>query len=77
MYGLSDVGDLWHRTMGKHLIRDLDQFSTKIDVSFYITIRHDELDGITGVHVDDLLRAGTTHDRKKSTKAHEKFETTG
>ena len=77
LYCLSDADDLLHRTMQKHLAEELDHLPTKIDMSMYIFIRHGELDGISGVYVDDILRAGTPRYQKHCSKTHKKFDTTG
>ena len=77
LYGLSDAGDLWHRTMHNHLVDELGHLPTKIDMSIYISIRHGELDGISEVYVDDIRRAGTPRYRKHCSKTHDKFDTTG
>ena len=77
LYGLCDAGDLWHQTLHRHLVEDLQLESTKVDSSLYFCFRFGELAGINGTYVDDLLRAGDHEFRKKCTKTHKVFETSG
>lgn len=77
LFGLSDPGDLWNRTLDNHLTKDSSHTSTKIDSSLLFSNSQGKLDGITGLYVDDLLRAGSIHYRNQCSAIHEKFETTG
>ena len=63
--------------MHEHLVDELDHFSTKTDMSMYISIQHGKLDGISGVYVDNILRTGTPRYRLQCSKTHVKFDTTG
>ena len=55
LYGLCDVGDLCHRTLEKHLTKNLGLIVTKTDPSLYFSFRSVKLVGINGSYVDDLL----------------------
>ena len=77
LHGLSDAGDLWHKTLHSHLVNDLHLTPTKTDPSLYFAYANGELTGLSGFYVDDLLRAGTPEFRTSSSKTHMRFETTG
>ena len=68
LYGLSDAGDLWHKTLHSHLTEDLQLTPTKADPSLYFAYANRELVGLSGSYVDDLLRAGTREFRNSSPK---------
>ena len=77
LYGLSDAGDLWHKTLHTHLVDDLHLIPTKTDPSLYFAHANGEIIGLSGSYVDDLLRAGTPEFRTSSSRTHVRFETTG
>lgn len=60
LYGLCDAGDYWGDTMQTHLIKDLDMRQTNGDPELYIwkDKGKNNLAGICGMYVDDLLNAG-------------------
>ena len=61
LYGLSDAGDYWDVTIVDFTKNDLHMTSTSLDPSFFYRRNEttSELDGLTGIHVDDGLHAGT------------------
>ena len=77
LYGLSDADDLWHRTLHRHLVEELELVSSKADPSLYFSFTAGELSGINGYYVDDLLRAGTPEFQERCTQTHRRFETSG
>ena len=77
MYGLSDAGDLWHKTLHRHLVDELGLVPSKADPSLYFSFTNGVLSGINGSYVDDLLRAGTPDFRESCSQTHRRFETSG
>ena len=77
LYGLSNDGDLWHRTINTHLASDLNLTPTKADTSLYLAHDNNSLIGLNGFYVDDLLRAGTPAFRKTCSETLKRFETSG
>ena len=59
IYDLADLGDQWHQILHDHLQMDLEMTTTIIDPSLYYKFEGDQLAGINGSYVDNLLRART------------------
>ena len=77
LYGLSDAGDLWHKTLHRHLVDELGLVPSKADPSLYFAFTDGTLSGINGSYVDDLLRAGTESFQEACKHTHRRFETSG
>ena len=78
LYGLCVAVDLWHETLRKHLTNDLHLIQTKEDPSLCFSFdEDDELEGINGPYVDELILAGKEKFEEKCKKTHELFEITG
>ena len=61
LYGLAYAGDYWSRTMAEHLEKDLGITPSALDPALYtFTDEQGNIDGLTGVYVDDSILAGTT-----------------
>jgi hypothetical protein len=58
LYGLSDAGDYWSRTMYEHHAKALKMTPSVNDNSFFFKRGNAGLTGLALVHVDDSLRAG-------------------
>ena len=58
LYGLSDAGDLWHKTLHSHLVDDLHLTSAKTAPSLYFARANGKIIGLSGSYVDDLIRTG-------------------
>jgi hypothetical protein len=59
LYGLSDAGDYWSRTMKHHYKTDLKMTPTTGDESFFFQRHGTDLSGLAVTYVDDSLRSGT------------------
>jgi hypothetical protein len=59
LYGLSDSGDHWARTLNEHHKRDLGMTQSGIDGSLFFKQLGSNLIGLSATYVDDTLRAGT------------------
>ena len=55
LYGLRDAGDLCHESLSLHFRQELKFQPTKIDTSLYFSFRDNNLVGIIGSYVDNLL----------------------
>ena len=76
LYGLCDAGDLWHTTLHKHYRLDLGMAPFKTDPALYYWIVDGILKGMSGSHVDDLLRWGDKDFRELSKGTSDRFEMT-
>ena len=77
IYDLADPGDEWHRTLDDHVQIDLKMTPIIIDPSLYCQFEDDQIVGINGSYVDDLLQAGTNEQQTHADATFERFETTG
>jgi hypothetical protein len=59
LYGLSDAGDYWARTLTDHHRRDLKMTQTVTDGSLFFLRIAENLIGMSATYVDDTLRAGS------------------
>ena len=75
LYGLFDARELWHRSLEKHLTKDLGLRATRTDPSLYFPFRSGKLVGINGSYVDDLLRKGDQKFLELCSHTHRRFET--
>lgn len=74
LYGLSDSGDYWNRTMTNHLKEDIGMDPTDGDLSLFFKHVESKLIGMTGTYVDDSLHCGTTDFMQLCDKSLDKFE---
>ena len=74
LYGLSDSGDYWHRTITRHLTKDMEMNTTVGELSLFIKHVDKKLIGMTGIYVDDSLLCGNDEFLKASDKSLETFE---
>lgn len=58
LYGLADAGDRWHHTLAHHHVSDLNIESLVSERSLYYKFIGGRLAGLSGVYVDNILRAG-------------------
>lgn len=77
LYGLSESGDLWHRSFDNHHRKDVIMHPLCFDSALYVSMTEETLGEKTGVYVDNFIRAGTKVFRIKCQKAHKKFGRTG
>jgi hypothetical protein len=57
LYGLSESGDYWGQTLTDHHLTTLRFEQSAVDSSLYFKREGQELVGLSGTYVDDLLRA--------------------
>ena len=75
LYGLADAGDYWSRTMAEHLEKDLGMTPSALDPALYnFTDEQGNIDGLTGVYVDDSILAGSASFIRYTEKSLKKFE---
>jgi hypothetical protein len=74
LYGLSDAGDYWARTLFDHHRMDLHMTPTVTDGSLFILRVAENLIGMSATYVDDSLRAGTPAFLQISKATGEKFQ---
>jgi hypothetical protein len=58
-YGISDAWDYWAETLVRHHPRELRMSQATADFSLFFKSVAGELISLSGIHVDDLLQAGT------------------
>lgn len=58
LYGLSDAGDYWGKTLTEHLKNGLRLECTTSDPAFHFKTADDKIMGLCTTYVDDLLEAG-------------------
>ena len=73
LYGLSDSGDYWNRTITRHLREDLNMNATVGDLSLFVKHIEDKLIGLTGIYVDDSLLCGNDAFLKETDKSLKKL----
>ena len=65
LYGLSDSGDIWYKTLDAHNEIDLRMVSRRVDPVYYLRFDSNKrLIGMNRSYVDDLLRAGNSKFKK-------------
>ena len=74
LYGLCDAGDLWYETLDQHHRKNLKMEPFRIDTALYSSGEGDNLKGLSGCYVDDLLRCGNFEFEKASSKTKERIE---
>jgi hypothetical protein len=74
LYGLSDAGDYWARTLLDHHRKDLHMTPTVTDGSLFFLRLAENLIGMSATYVDDSLRAGTPAFLKIAKATGEKFQ---
>lgn len=58
LYGLCDVGDLWHTTLDEHYRLDLGMAPFRADPALYYLLTDGKSRRMSESHVDELLRCG-------------------
>ena len=76
VYGLADSGDERRRTLDDHIQIDLRIVPTIIDPPLHCQLKDNQLLGINGNYVDDLLRTGMNEWQTHSDVTVEQFGTT-
>lgn len=76
LYGLADSGDRWHATLQHHHVADLQMEALDSEPAFYFRCMGERLIGLSGLYVDDILRAGTKEYEQLSASTSQKFDTT-
>ena len=76
IYGLSDAGDDWGRTISKFLTEDLGMTNPTLEPSLfcYYATDNNELMGMALLHVDDILFVGTLQFEQVTKKMLTRFE---
>ena len=61
LYGISDSGDIWYKTLDAQNKTDLKMIPSKVDPVYNLRFDSNKhLIGMNGSYVDDLLRAGNS-----------------
>ncbi len=74
LYGICDAGDLWALTMDKYHRLSLGMTPLRSEPALYLKLEGDKVIGLSGLYVDDLLRAGNQSFGAQSRKKHEVFD---
>jgi hypothetical protein len=75
LYGLSDSGDYWGKTLNYHHKSELQMSQITGDFSFFYKRLMGNLVGISGTYVDDIIRTGNKTFREEYTKCtHQTFD---
>lgn len=74
LYGLSDSGDYWQTTFSGHIKNDLKMSEALSDYSLFFKRSRDELIGLSGTYVDDIISAGTKQFEKNAEKTSQRFD---
>lgn len=74
LYGLTDAGDYWHNTFGKHLQQDLSMRPTASDLALYTKSVRDGLACLVGTYVDDTIATGPIEFDGESRLTERRFE---
>jgi Reverse transcriptase (RNA-dependent DNA polymerase) len=74
LYGLSDAGDYWQATLGRHMRADLKMHPTAGDISMFYRRVQDRLSGLAGTVVDDSLLAGDQPFLQHTDKSLQRFD---
>lgn len=74
LYGRSDSGDYWGRTIHEHLKGELELNQTTNDAAFSLKSLGDKLSGLCVTYVDDLLQAGDKDFAKLAEKTEKRFK---
>lgn len=59
-YGLSESGNIWYETMDCHDKKDLKMNPFRCDPALYVCMDNENVIGISGTYVDDMIRAENT-----------------
>lgn len=74
LYGLCELGDLWHTTIDNYHRVDLNMKPSRSDPAFYISFTDSgDVRGFSGNYVDDMLRARNDEFRHISAATAKKF----
>jgi Reverse transcriptase (RNA-dependent DNA polymerase) len=74
LYGLSDAGDYWSRTMTHHHKAELGMTPSSCDGYLFFKRLGSNLVGLSATYADDSLRAGTPQFFKFSSLTGKRFE---
>lgn len=74
LYGLSESGNLWYKTPNRHHREELGMKIFQSDPAPYIKRDKNKVIGLSGIYVDDMIRAGSADFCKHSLMTHTRFE---
>ena len=74
LYGLCESGDLWFKTLDDHHKNDLEMKPMRSDPAFYMSMKNNLLEGMSGTYVDDILPSGNANFRDLAKKTSTRFE---
>ena len=74
LYGLCESGDLWYKTLDDYHRNDLGMNPMRSDPAFYVSMKNNLLQGMSGTYVDDILRSGNPDFCNLAKKTSMKFE---
>lgn len=74
LYGLSESGDHWFETLDDHHCRELGMCTLRSDPAMYVKMKDNQLIGLSGTYVDDILRVGSEEFRMIASKTNNEFE---
>lgn len=74
LYGLTDSGDSWNRTLRHVLLQKLHMIPSPNDLALYWKITDGSLDGLAATQVDGILAAGTACSNETSLVLGETFD---
>ena len=74
LYNLCESRDMWHATLDKHHIDDLEMEPLRSNPGLYVLMADELLKVISEVYVDHLIRTGDKSFKKLCSKTEEKFD---
>lgn len=74
LYGLCDAGDYWSATMTSHVEDDLSMSPLTRDPALYVKDGEDDVDGLLGSYVDDMLLGGNEEFQRLTEKTLTHFD---
>lgn len=74
LYGLCESGDLWHQTFSDHHQKELGMKPMRSDQALFVWIHDQDLQGLSGCYVDDILRTGNQNFAIHANQTRKRFE---